>query len=74
MKREPLNARPSAADLESTLFELRCATNIVEAVQIAMTEGVATAEFFTDALCGAVLYLKSVQEHFSEQIFVGGDE
>lgn len=74
MEQGYLNPTPSAAALEGTLFELKCATDIVDAIQTAMSEGHFMADAYTDALCGAVLYLHTVQDQFKKQIFMGGDE
>ena len=65
-----LNKNLNACDLESLLYELKCATNIVDAIQIAMAEGANTAECYEDALHGAACYLSSIYHQFEQQIFV----
>lgn len=72
MSHEKLNQNLNPCDLETALYELKCATNVVDAVHTAMEEGSCPAETFTDALNGAVLYLGTVYRQFEKQIFVEG--
>lgn len=72
MSHQYLNKNLNVCDLESPLYELKCATNIVDAIQIAMAEGANAAEFYEDALHGAALYLANVYRQFEQQLFVEG--
>ena len=71
MSHQYLNKNLNVCDLESPLYELKCATNIVDAIQIAMAEGANAAECYEDALHGAALYLANVYRQFEQQLFVG---
>ena len=55
-------------DLEVALYELKCAVGIVDAIQTAMTSGTCQAEFYEDALYGAVLYLDNLYHEFEKII------
>ena len=66
------NPALNAIDLETALYELKCATNVVDAVHTAMEEGACPAENFTDALYGAVVYLGTVYRQFESIIYTEG--
>jgi len=72
MNHDHLNKNPNTCDLESALFELKCATGVVDAIQTAMAEGSCNEKTYTDALFGAVMYLGTVYRQFEKQIFVEG--
>lgn len=59
-------------ELETPLYELKCATDVVDAVHTAMEEGACPAETFTDALFGAVMYLGTVYRQFESIIYTEG--
>lgn len=59
-------------DLEVALYELKCAVGIVDAIQTAMTGGTCQAEFYEDALYGAVLYLDNLYHELEGIIFAEG--
>lgn len=46
MSHQYLNKNLNVCNLESPLYELKCATNIVDAIQIAMAEGANAAECY----------------------------
>lgn len=66
------NQALKAVDLETTLYELKCATNVVDAVHTAMEDGSSPAETYTDALFGAVMYLVTVYRQFESIIYTEG--
>lgn len=66
MNHDHLNKNPNTCDLESALFELKCATGVVDAIQTAMAEGSCSEKSYTDALFGAVMYLGTVYRQFEK--------
>ena len=68
MNHDRLNKNPNTCDLESALFELKCATGVVDAIQTAMAEGSCSEKSYTDALFGAVMYLGIIKT--SKMIFL----
>lgn len=71
VKRLPRNDIETG-ELETTLYELKCATDVVDAVHTAMEDGACSAETFTDALFGAVMYLGTVYHQFENIIYTEG--
>ena len=67
MSHQYLNKNLNVCDLESPLYELKCATNIVDAIQTAMAEGSCAAECYEDALS-----LPPFCRQFEQQLFVEG--
>lgn len=72
MSHENLNRNLKANDLESALFELKCAADIVGAIQTAIAEGSFNQKSYSDALFGAQMYINNVYRQFEQQIFVEG--
>ena len=63
----------NAANLDSLMLELRCDSNMLDAIHVAMVEGVSSAESYTDALFGAVCYLRDLIDKFSDEIYEVGE-
>ena len=72
MNSKILNKNPNMLDMETALYELKCATGVVDSIQTAMAEGSRNEKSYTDALFGAVMYLGTVYRQFEKQIFVEG--
>lgn len=72
MNHDRLNKNPNMLDMEIALYELKCATGVVDSIQTAMAEGSCNEKTYTDALFGAVMYLSTVYRQFEQLIFVEG--
>lgn len=59
----------NAANLDELVFELHCATDMLQAVQTAMADGSNAADCYTDALFGACLQFRHLTEKFCDEIF-----
>lgn len=59
----------NAANLDSLMLELRCDSNMLDTIHEAMVKGVNSAESYTDALFGAVCYLRDLIDKFSDEIY-----
>ena len=63
----------NAAKLDSLLLELRCDSNMLDAIHVAMVEGPNSADNYSDALFGAGCYLRDLIDKFSDEIYEVGE-
>lgn len=73
MDHKALNESPDMSDMEMTLYELKCAADIVGAIQTVIAEGSFHQKSYSDALFGAQMYINNVYRQFEQQIFVEGE-
>lgn len=59
----------NAANLDELVFELRCSVDMLQAVQTAMADGPNSADYYTDALFGAILCFQNLTEKISDEIY-----
>lgn len=55
--------------LDNLVLELRCDSNMLKAVHVAMVEGPDKAENYTDALFGVLMSLWNLIDKFSDEIY-----
>ena len=68
-----LRKNVNAANLDSLMVELRCDSSMLDAIHAAMVEGTSSADNYTDALFGAVCYLRDLIDKFSDEIYEVGE-
>lgn len=59
----------SAANLDELVFELHCATEMLQAVWCAMDDGPNPVDCYTDALFGACQYFEHLTRKISDEIY-----
>ncbi len=59
----------NAANLDSLMLELRCDSSMLDAIHVAMVEGMSPADNYTDALFGVVLCFRDLIDKFSDEIY-----
>ena len=59
----------NAANLDNLMLELRCDSDMLKAVHVAMVEGPDRADNYTDALFGVVVAFWNLIEKFSDEIY-----
>lgn len=57
------------ANLDNLMLELRCDSDILKAVHVAMVEGPDRADNYTDALFGVLMSLWNLINKFSDEIY-----
>lgn len=55
--------------LDNLVLELRCDSDMLKAVHVAMVEGPDKAENYTDALFGVLMSLWNLIDKFSDEIY-----
>ena len=55
--------------LDNLVLELRCDSDMLKAVNVAMVEGPDKAENYTDALFGVLMSLWNLIDKFSDEIY-----
>ncbi len=55
--------------LDNLVLELRCDSDMLKAVHVAMVEGPDKAENYTDALFGVLISLWNLIDKFSDEIY-----
>lgn len=55
--------------LDNLVLELRCDSDMLKAVHVAMVEGPDKAENYTDALFGVLMSLWNMIDKFSDEIY-----
>lgn len=55
--------------LDNLVLELRCDSDMLKAVHVAMVEGQDKAENYTDALFGVLMSLWNLIDKFSDEIY-----
>lgn len=55
--------------LDNLMLELRCDSDMLKAVHVAMVEGPDKAENYTDALFGVLMSLWNLIDKFSDEIY-----
>lgn len=55
--------------LDNLVLELRCDSDMLKAVHVAMVEGPDKAENYTDALLGVLMSLWNLIDKFSDEIY-----
>lgn len=55
--------------LDNLVLELRCDSDMLKAVHVAMVEGPDEAENYTDALFGVLMSLWNLIDKFSDEIY-----
>lgn len=58
-----------SATLDNLVLELRCDSDMLKAVHVAMVEGPDKAENYTDALFGVLMSLWNLIDKFSDEIY-----
>lgn len=66
---ENLRKDINAANLDSLMLELRCDSSMLDAIHVAMVEGMSPADNYTDALFGVVLCFHDLIGKFSDEIY-----
>ena len=66
-----LRKNVNAANLDSLMLELRCDSSMLDAIHVAMVEGMSPADNYTDALFGVVLCFRDLIDKFSDEILRG---
>lgn len=64
-----LRKNVDVATLDNLMLELRCDSDMLKAVHVAMVEGPDNAENYTNALFGVLLSLWNTIEKFSDEIY-----
>lgn len=59
----------SMANLDNLMLELRCDSDMLKAVHVAMVEGPDKAENYTDALFGVLVAFWNLIDKFSDEIY-----
>lgn len=57
------------ANLDNLMLELRCDSDMLKTVHVAMVEGPDKAENYTDALFGVLMSLWNLIDKFSDEIY-----
>lgn len=57
------------ANLDNLMLELRCDSDMLKAVHVAMVEGPDRADNYTDALFGVLMSLWNLIDKFSDEIY-----
>lgn len=57
------------ANLDNLMLELRCGSDMLKAVHVAMVEGPDRADNYTDALFGVLMSLWNLINKFSDEIY-----
>lgn len=57
------------ANLDNLMLELRCDSDMLKAVHVAMVEGPDRADNYTDALFGVLMSLWNLINKFSDEIY-----
>ena len=57
------------ANLDNLMLELRCDSDMLRAVHVAMVEGPDRADNYTDALFGVLMSLWNLIDKFSDEIY-----
>ena len=57
------------ANLDNLMLELRCDSDMLKAVHVAMVEGPNRADNYTDALFGVLMSLWNLINKFSDEIY-----
>lgn len=66
---ENLRKNVNTANLDNLMLELRCDSDMLKAVHVAMVEGPDKAENYTDALFGVLMSLWNLIDKFSDEIY-----
>lgn len=64
-----LRKNVNTANLDNLMLELRCDSDMLKAVHVAMVEGPDKAENYTDALFGVLMSLWNLIDKFSDEIY-----
>ena len=64
-----LRKNVNAANLDSLMLELRCDSDMLKAVHVAMVEGPDRADNYTDALFGVMVAFWNLIDKFSNEIY-----
>ena len=64
-----LRKNVNTVQLDDLMFELRCDSDMLKAVHVAMVDGPDNAENYTNALFGVLLSLWNTIEKFSDEIY-----
>lgn len=59
----------NSTTLDNLVLELRCDSDMLKAVHVAMVEGPDKAENYTDALFGVLMSLWNLIDKFSDEIY-----
>lgn len=70
MKHGNLNTKVDAVELDSCAYDLKCAIDIVSAIQRAEEVPDTPDKSYTDALYGAYRYLCTVYQQFEKAIYI----
>lgn len=64
-----LRKNVNTANLDNLMLELRCDSDMLKAVHVAMVEGPDKAENYTDALFGVLVAFWNLIDKFSDEIY-----